>query len=267
MTTGPGSSGTLPHAISAACAERSLDLLRNVVVRVQVRRQELVRELTRAADFVGIRQSGRDESSTMSAIARTRRDAAACSGSCAAPADPSGAQSPSRRSGPSRRIGQQVPARRAVRPASTPAPRPTPPCGTRSSDCTCCRQVASVAGAHFSTVLVGQPTEQRPARVVPRRRPGHAQHVAQARIVTDRRRQQLARRDASFSQRWNARCSDDDKLLRPNWPERTIWNSVRSTRPLSTTRSKTWWNRSRVALRQHQQQRRRHVLHERPLAA
>ncbi len=40
--------------------------------------------------------------------------------------------------------------------------------------------------------LVGQPAEQRPAGVVRRRRPGQAQHVAQARIVADRRRQQPA---------------------------------------------------------------------------
>ena len=45
--------------------------------------------------------------------------------------------------------------------------------------------------------------------------------------------------EASFSHRWNARCKLDDRLVRPNWPERIIWNSVRSTRPLSTTRSNT----------------------------
>ena len=48
--------------------------------------------------------------------------------------------------------------------------------------------------------------------------------------------------DASLNQRWNARCSDDDRPRslrpgRPNYPERVIWNTVRKTRPLSTTRS------------------------------
>ncbi len=46
ITTGPGSSGTLPHAISAAWCSAALILLRNLVRCVQVRRQELVRELT-----------------------------------------------------------------------------------------------------------------------------------------------------------------------------------------------------------------------------
>jgi hypothetical protein len=37
--------------------QRRLDLLRHALVRVQVRRQELVRELPRAADLVGVRDA------------------------------------------------------------------------------------------------------------------------------------------------------------------------------------------------------------------
>ncbi len=57
-----------------------------------------------------------------------------------------------------------------------------------------------------------------------------------------------------FNQRWNARCTELDNPTRPlpalflavlllNLPDRIIWNTVRRTRPLSTTRSFTRWLR------------------------
>jgi hypothetical protein len=36
---------------------------------------------------------------------------------------------------------------------------------------------------------------------------------------------------ALISHRWNGRRNELDRLLGPNWPERRIWNCVRSTRP------------------------------------
>ena len=114
--------------------------------------------------------------------------------------------------------------------------------------------------------LVRQPAEQRPAGVVLRRRPGQAQHVAQARIVADRRRQQLA--DAGAVQPalerplQRVRQALAAELARADHLEQRAQHAA-----VVDDAVEDLAEQGPIALRQNQQQRRRHVLHEGALAA
>ena len=114
--------------------------------------------------------------------------------------------------------------------------------------------------------LISQPAEQRPPGIVRRGRPRQAQHVPQARIVADRRRQQLLDRGRvqpplhgplkRVRQALAAKLTRADELHQRAQAAAVVHNA-----------RKRLAEQGRVALRQGDQQCHRHVLHHGALAA
>ena len=126
------------------------------------------------------------------------------------------------------------------------------------------RQVGLGRRSPLLGLLLRQPTEQRTPLVVLRRWPSHPQHVAQARIVPDRSRQQLANRclvQPPLERPLQAgRQAGAAELSRTDHLEHGAQNATVVHDPIEDSVQQLG-----VPLRQDDQQRRRHVLHVGPL--
>ncbi len=187
ITTGPGNSGTFPQAISAALCSARLDLLRNIVIRVQVRSKVLVRELLRSANLRLV-SNPVSNVNTIALVAST-----SCRNSvfkfirsaCGPILRASAAQT----FGPWQHRTTSPIGRCRVHQQSMLVLLRFLRVSVRDQRLNFNRKSSPPAGAHFSTSLPVKPTEHRSASVILRRRSSHTQDVPQARNVTDRRAQ------------------------------------------------------------------------------